>query len=82
MISDNINKDFFKGIIEEYDTVPVSEGTVERKPKGTLRLLDEWLRNVYKPKDETVYERLMSPLKEIRKERHKPAHIISENYYD
>ncbi|MES2285920.1 MAG: hypothetical protein V4547_09555 [Bacteroidota bacterium] len=82
MISDNINKDFFKGVIEEYEMVPISDGVVERKSKGTLRLLEEWLRDNYHLKDETGYEKLMAPFKEVRKERQKPAHKISENYYD
>ncbi|WP_317898914.1 hypothetical protein [Aurantibacillus circumpalustris] len=82
MLSDNINKSFFKGDIEEYDIETISEGVVERKPKGTLRLLEEWLRQNYTLHDENGYETLMAPFKEVRKERQKPAHKISQNYYD
>jgi hypothetical protein len=82
MLSDNIDKAFFKGDIEEYEMVPVSDGVVERKPKGTLRLLEEWLRQNYQLQDESGYKTLMAPFKEVRKERQSPAHKISENYYD
>jgi hypothetical protein len=82
MISDNLNKDFFKGTVEEYETAKISDDVVERKPKGTLRLLDEWLRANYRLRDESVYEKLIASFKEVRKERQKPAHRISDNYYD
>lgn len=82
MISDNINKDFFNGKIEEFYFTTLSEGIVERKSKGTLTMLDEWLRKFYKLKNEDGYKVLLEPFKEVRKERQKPAHKISENYYD
>lgn len=82
MISDNLNKEFFKGSVEEYEMVKISDDVVERKSKGTLRLLDEWLQANYRLRDESGYEKLMASFKEVRNERQKPAHRISENYYD
>jgi hypothetical protein len=82
MLSDNINKVFFKGEVEEYEMVPISEGIVERKPKGTLTLLEEWLRLKYRLQDESGYKILVGPLREVRKQRQSPAHKINENYYD
>ena len=43
LISENINPKFFDGKIQSYDLISHDDGTVERKGKGTLRLLDEWL---------------------------------------
>lgn len=82
MLSDNINKDFFQGEVDEFDTVQISEGVVERKIKGTIRLLEEWLKNKYIVEKESDFDAIFKPLKEVRKQRQNPAHRISENYYD
>lgn len=82
MLSDNINKEFFKGEVEEFEFITLSDGNVERKPKGTLRLLEEWLKLNYKGPKESDIEAMLIPIKNVRKERQNPAHKISENYYD
>lgn len=82
MLSHNINKNFFKGELELDELIPVSAGVVERKPKGTLRLLEEWLRKNYRLRNEEGYEMLFAPFKKARSERQNPAHKISENEYD
>ena len=80
MLSDNINKDFFKGKIELFDIIDIKEGMIERKPKGTLRLFEEWLMQILKKENEV--KDLFKPLQKIRQERQSPAHRISENEYD
>ena len=82
MISDNINKDFFQGKVELFELNEVEENLVERKPKGTLRLLEEWLLSSYNHPDKQVIIDIFRPLKKVRKERQNPAHKIIENDYD
>lgn len=82
MLSDNINKKFFDGYIEEYDLVPIDNNLVERKMKGTIKMLEEWFGKNFKPKNEQAYKNIFKFLKEIRKERQNPAHRISRNVYD
>jgi hypothetical protein len=82
MISDNINKDFFKGEIELFDVKEIEEGLVERVPKGTLRLFEEWLLSQYNTGNQEMIKDIFKPLKEVRKERQNPAHRIDENIYD
>jgi hypothetical protein len=82
MISDNINKDFFKNSLELSELVKMSETVVEKRDKGTLKLLEEWLKTHYRLHDKKGYKLLLAPLKKVRKERQKPAHKISEDYYD
>lgn len=82
MISENINKDFFKGFIDLVSVEKISKNMVERKHKGTLNLLEEWLSKYFCFDDKNGLKLVMKPLKLIRKERQKPAHKISENYYD
>lgn len=82
LISDNINKDFFKGEIKLFDIEKVEENIIERKPKGTLRLLEEWLLETYNHPDKQVLIDVFKPLKKVRIERQNPAHRISDNDYD
>lgn len=81
MLSDNINKNFFEGKVDLYILEEIEGGIVERKPKGTITLFEEWLIGVFTAKEEELKE-LFKPLKTIRRERQNPAHRISENEYD
>ncbi|MBB1489752.1 hypothetical protein H4O21_24390, partial [Oceanospirillum sp. D5] len=78
----NINKDFFKDKVEFYDIVELKNGMVERKSKGTLRLMEDWLGGIFKAEQNNELKKLFKQLKEIRRERQNPAHKISENEYD
>ena len=82
MISDNINKDFFKDKVELYDLEKIDDNMVERKPKGTLKLLEEWLLLTYNHPDKQLLIDIFKPLKKVRRERQNPAHRISENVYN
>lgn len=82
MVSENINKDFFKGRVELHNLETIEDGLVERKNKGTLQLFEEWLNSVYSPNNADDMSGLFRPLKKIRRERQEPAHRISDNYYD
>lgn len=74
LLSENINKEFFKGKVE-----PIDE---EGREKGTLKLLNEYLGNSFIPQDARPMEEMLSHFKKIRKDRQKPAHSIEEDIYD
>lgn len=83
MISDNLNKDFFKQQdIVLFETKEIENGVVERREKGTLRLLEEWLSEIYKLNQNNSLSDLFKTFKAIRKERQSPAHKINDNIYD
>lgn len=82
MISDNINKEFFIGEIELFELEKIEEGLVERRPKGTLRLFEEWLNSKYREPDQNLIKEVFEPFKNVRKQRQNPAHKINENVYD
>lgn len=81
MLSDNLNKDFFDGI-DSFEITKHADGSIERKEKGTLRLLEEWLNHNITMQTEGGIAMLMKPLKSVRKERQNPAHRISSNEYN
>ncbi|MBN2570481.1 MAG: hypothetical protein JXA68_00015 [Ignavibacteriales bacterium] len=82
MLSENINKDFFRENIDLYELIPLMNNQVERKSKGTLKLLEEWLLSTYNHPDSKIIKDLLKPLKNVRNERQNPAHKISEDNYD
>lgn len=82
MISDNLNKDFFKNEVELFDFEELGNGQVERKARGTLRLLKEWLSKLFEFEQPNAVNIILRPLQETRKLRQRPAHHIHENVYD
>ncbi len=85
LLSENINEEFFDGRVERYSTERHSDGTIERRRKGTLTLLEEWLFsgeiNWHGAADKARQE-IISPLRRIRRERQEPAHTIVRNEFD
>lgn len=82
MISDNINKDFFKNEVPyEYDE-PREDGKVVVRQKGTLTILEDWLNKSYIAPDRKPLNDMMKVFKDVRKKRQKPAHAIKENVFD
>lgn len=81
MISENINKKFFKGKVDLYE-LKEENGVYIKENKGTLRLLEEWLTSIFKIRDEGSISDVIKPFKLIRTARQSPAHAITENSYD
>lgn len=81
-LSENINKSFFAGYLELEELKPVGENMVERIQKGTLRLLEEWISKSFRFPDNSFPKKILKPLKDVRKERQKPAHKVIHNDYD
>lgn len=82
MLTENIDKAFFEGKVELYTQQKIDINTIERKPKGTITLLEEWLKKSFKPENSKGMEIIFKPLKKIRRERQDPAHRIDEDKYD
>lgn len=81
-LSENIDKKFFEGQLDLHSFEKLEEGVVERRHKGTLQLLSEWLAKNIQWQDEKAVSEIMRPLKKVRKERQKPAHSIIRNDFD
>lgn len=75
ILSDNINKKFFRGKVALEDEVERNDGKVMVTPRGTLKLLNEWLEKVVRSskKSELIAE-IMTPLRQVRSLRQTPAH--------
>jgi len=82
MISDNLNKDFFSDKVELDELTEGKDGTNQRKPKGTLRLFEDWLSGELQEGNPEGLKKLFGEFKDVRKQRQTPAHKITENSYD
>ncbi|MCK4623018.1 MAG: hypothetical protein KAT62_12480 [Desulfuromonadales bacterium] len=82
LMSDNLNKKFFEDEIELEDEEERNDGKIIIKPKGTIRLLQEWVEIYFRPTDPEPLNELFSAFKKVRKLRQKPAHAIKENEFD
>jgi hypothetical protein len=83
MISENLDRDFFRGDIPLEDKVTAGDGSVETRPLGTITLLERWLSAKYRTHDgEDVASEVVQPLREVRKVRQPAAHSLSQDAYD
>lgn len=82
MLSDNMDKAFFGGDVplEEDKTRP--DGKIEVRQKGTLALLEEWIRKYFSPADPEPLDSMFKAFRTVRQLRQKPAHAVDENVFD
>ena len=82
LLSDNIDADFFGGDLPLEREIRRHDGRVEIQRKGTLSMLDEWFRRHYSTDDWTPWEEAVKTLKEVRRERARPAHVVDDDAFD
>jgi hypothetical protein len=82
LMSDSINKKFFKGDVEFEEEIERKDGKIIVTQKGTIVLLDQWLRSHYNTTEWEPWDFAISVFRSIRKQRQSPAHDVNENKYD
>lgn len=60
------------------------DGKVEVTQKGTIQLLDEWLRLKFRPHvgDDSPINEMIKTFKKVRNQRNKPSHSIREDVFE
>jgi len=82
VMSDNINKKFFQRDIPlEYDEKR-KDGKIIVREKGTIKILDEWLRLKFNDGDEKIIDCIIDTFYEIREERNPIVHKIDDDTFD
>ncbi|WP_434729529.1 hypothetical protein [Rhizobium binae] len=82
MLSDSIDGGFFQGKIAVELETTRPDGKIEVSRKGTLTLLEEWLRTEVSWSDpEAFREVVIKPLRDVRQLRQKPAHGFTKDLY-
>jgi hypothetical protein len=82
VLSENIDKAFFQDEVLARTETKRDDGAVEVSQKGTLALLDEWIRKTFVGDNSAQWQVAIGTLREIRKLRQKPAHILNEDAFD
>ena len=82
MLSENINREFFGTDVFLETEERRKDGKIIVKPKGTIQILEEWLRGQFKTNDWSEIEEMIYTLRQIRALRQKPAHAIRANEFD
>jgi len=82
LLSDNINKSFFQDEVPYESESERKDGRIVVQPKGTLQILDDWVRKYIRTDNWELWDESIKTLREVRKLRQKPAHAIDENLFD
>lgn len=83
MLSENINREFFKGDIPLEKRVERNDGTYETERPGTIQLLESWLSKRWRSADGNDMAReILAPFRKVRKLRQSPAHSLRADEFD
>lgn len=82
MMSDNINKEFFRGDIALESETTRSDGKIIITPKGTIQLMEQWFQTKMRFRDPSPFEKMIAQFKNVRKLRQKPAHKLEDSKFD
>lgn len=82
LLSDDLNRDFFKGDIELNRNLTDENGDRVTQSKGTIQLLQEWIGAKFRPADPEPITEMMGNIRAVRKVRQKPAHKVEDDEFD
>ena len=82
MMSENLDKRFFAGHLPLEEEQTRKDGRVEVRQKGTIALLEQWLKSRWKTPDAEPMENSIAAFKEVRSLRQKPAHAVRPDEFD
>ena len=82
LLSDDLNREFFKGDVELNRYLTDENGNRVTQPKGTIQLLEEWIEKRFRPSDPKPMKEMFSNFRAVRKQRQKPAHTVEDNEFD
>lgn len=81
-MSDDLNREFFKGDVELNRYLTDEDGKRVTQPKGTIQLLEDWIEAKFRPADPMPMEQMFASFRTVRKVRQKPAHKVEDNEFD
>jgi hypothetical protein len=82
LLSQNLDCRFFTGEVSQTRSIQRKDGVVVQQQRGSLDQLEEWLRTSFITDDRTAVDRVIEPMREVRRERQAPAHAIVEDRFD
>jgi len=82
MMSDNLNKDFFRGDVDLEAEASRSDGKVVVNQKGTIQLLEQWFQKKMRFPDPKPINDTVALFRGVRKLRQSPAHKAEDSTFD
>ncbi|MCK4589057.1 MAG: AAA family ATPase [Nanoarchaeota archaeon] len=82
MISDNINKDFFRNEIEYDFEEERKDGKIKVTPKATITLLKDWIGKKMRFPDPKPKNKMIEIFQKIRRMRQPQAHKVNDDVFD
>jgi hypothetical protein len=82
LLSENLSQDFFRGKVALETERAREDGKIVVERRGSIVLLDAWLRKAVKWQDEDeALAAIVGPFRRVRRQRQAPAHMIQEKEY-
>ncbi len=81
LLSDNLDIAFFQGEVDLDEKVERSDSRLEVKRKGSLSILEEWLRLRFKPRDPESLSMMFTAFRNVRRLRSPSVHKIDDNEF-
>jgi len=82
MLSENINREFFRREVAFEEEEVRKDGKVAVRAKGTIQILEDWLRAKFQSDDRGEIEEMLETFRRVRSMRQKPAHSIKEDEFN
>ncbi|MDB5161073.1 MAG: family ATPase [Candidatus Saccharibacteria bacterium] len=85
LISENIDKKFFKGLVDPNIEEVRKDGKIIVRQKGSLLILEEHIHEWFTPRegnDSKLIDKMFETFRDIRKLRTQPAHTIRTDEFD
>jgi hypothetical protein len=82
MLSSNIEKKFFKDDIPKESEEKRADGKIVVRNRGTLQLLENWLKQTVILQEPEMLNEIISALKRVRSLRQRPAHRVEEDAFN
>jgi hypothetical protein len=82
LLTENINKNFFEGKVPLTAEENLANGKVKVRDKGTIALLEEWIKQSFRTSDPKPIDEAIAAIKEARSLRQRPAHKLEDNSFD
>lgn len=80
ILSDDISRSFFDGVVETFEIVARADGTAKKLPHGTIQMTKDWLQRDFP--DEPRAAAFLHMLRAARERRQRPAHQISSDNFN
>lgn len=82
MMSDNLNRKFFKGEVPTETETTRKDGKVIVQQRGTIAMLEQWVTTAVRLRDPAPFTKSIAAFRRVRRLRQRPAHSLHADNFD